>query len=133
MQYSVHAGVEQIIRDVNLIQEQGRSENNLKLQGVAQINAEALAIQKSLTSTMNMRTQLLSEIEKEHQDFVGQMNANAAYKFNVRKQINDIQYLIRLLNFEISQQEATKKKVTATVNAEKAIQIEKDKRESEMV
>jgi hypothetical protein len=71
MQYSVHAGVEQIIRDVNLIQEQGRSENNLKLQGVSQINAEALAIQKSLTSTMNMRTQLLSEIEKEHQDFVG--------------------------------------------------------------
>jgi UDP-N-acetyl-D-mannosaminuronic acid transferase (WecB/TagA/CpsF family) len=61
------------------------------------------------------------------------MNANAVYKFNVRKQINDIQYLIRLLNFEISQQEATKKKVTATVNAEKAIQIEKDKRESEMV
>lgn len=70
---------------------------------------------------MNTRTQLLSEIEKEHQDFVGQMNANAVYKLNVRKQINDIQYLIRLLNFEISQQEATKKKVTATVNAEKAI------------
>ena len=49
------------------------------------------------------------------------MNSNAAYKYNVRQQINDIQYLIRLLNFEISQQEATKKKVTATVNAEKAI------------
>lgn len=49
------------------------------------------------------------------------MNSNAAYKYNVRQQINDIQYLIRLLNFEISQQEATKKKVTATVNAEKTI------------
>lgn len=61
------------------------------------------------------------------------MNANAVYKYNVRQQINDIQYLIRLLNFEISQQEAVKKKVTATVNAEKAIQIEKDNREAEMV
>jgi hypothetical protein len=30
------------------------------------------------------------------------MTANNSYKFNVRHQINEISYLIRLLNFEIS-------------------------------
>jgi hypothetical protein len=65
-QYSVHAEVEQIIREVNRTQDQGRKQNNLKLEGVSQVNAESLIIQKKLNHDLNERTNLLSEIEKDH-------------------------------------------------------------------
>jgi hypothetical protein len=38
-----------------------------------------------------------------------------------------------LLNFEISQQESTKKKIAASVNAQSTLQSEKDKFETQLV
>jgi hypothetical protein len=43
---------------------------------VAQINAEAIAIQKGLTGHLNERTYLLSEVEKENHSFAGAMAEN---------------------------------------------------------
>lgn len=102
MSYSVHEEVERVIHEVDQRQEQGRKQNNVKLEGVEQINDEAKAISKTLAGHLNDRTNLLTEIEKEHAQYVGQVATNNEYKYNVRQQIHDIHYLIKLLNFEIS-------------------------------
>ena len=75
------------------------------------VNRDGLAIQKELTMNLVASTQTITEVEKANFEFDQSVTENNEYRYQLSGQINEIDHLMRMLNCEISQQDATKQKV----------------------
>ena len=64
---------------------------------------EAGGIQRHLISNLVSTSETVTKLEKENFSFVKDLEEKNAYKHNIKGQINEIQHLIRILNYEISQ------------------------------
>ena len=88
---------------VDAKQEEGRTNNNQQLEDISLVNQEGTAIEKQLKRNLVATTLTITDVEKANYEF-DQTNAeNSNYRHQITKQINDIEYLMRMLNNEISQ------------------------------
>ena len=125
--------IDAIIREVDTKQEQGRTHNNQQLEDIAFNQTEANQIKSNLITNLVTTTETITKVEKENFGFIRDLEEKNTYKHNIRSQINEIQHLMRLLNLEVSQQEATYQKVQYTVDKENDLQARKDQEEEKMV
>ena len=100
-------------------QEEGRTNNNQQLEDIALVNTTGTSIQKELTRNLVETTQTITEVEKANFEFDQKVSESNNYRHQITGQINEIDYLMRLLNFEINQQDATKQKVELVAEKEK--------------
>ena len=100
-------------------QEEGRTNNNQQLEDIALVNTTGTSIQKELTRNLVETTQTITEVEKANFEFDQTVSESNNYRHQITGQINEIDYLMRLLNFEINQQDATKQKVELVAEKEK--------------
>ena len=83
------------------------------------MNTTGTSIQKELTRNLVETTQTITEVEKANFEFDQTVSESNNYRHQITGQINEIDYLMRLLNFEINQQDATKQKVELVAEKEK--------------
>jgi hypothetical protein len=125
--------IDAIINQVETRQEQGRTNNNQQLEDIALVNNEGTIIQKNLVTNLVGTTETITAIEKENHSFAKKVEEQNSYKQNISRQIHEIEHLMRLLNYEVGTQEATKEKVQLTMQREKELQERKDRDETQLV
>jgi len=74
-------------------------------------------------------TQTITEVEKANYEFDVTMADQNAFRYQLFDQVSEIEHLMRLLNFELAQQKATKGKVEFVALKEQEMQQQKDARE----
>jgi len=97
------------------------------------VNRDGLAIQKELTMNLVATTQTITEVEKANYEFDQSVAENNDYRYQLSGQINEIDHLMRMLNCEIYQQDATRSKVEYVAEKEKEMQRRKDVDEQKLV
>ena len=67
------------------------------------VNRTGTAIQKELTQNLVATTQTISEVEKANYEFEKNNRESNDYRYQIQGQMDEIEHLMRMLNFEIKQ------------------------------
>lgn len=80
-----------------------RSEHNRQaLAEVEAIKAEGAELQGKHVGNVNKQMRLLAENNRENKDFVGKFGNMGAEQLDLRRQVSEIEYIVRMLNKQLS-------------------------------
>lgn len=126
-------GLEHALQAIDQQQADRKAHLDEELEQVEYLQTENLSIQKSLVKTLDAKRTVLSEMEKENVDFLHKFNAKANEKDTLRKQITEVEHLIRLLKHEIESTNVDNKRVQIISEKEDEIVTKKGAEEKRIV
>eukprot|EP00347_Sterkiella_histriomuscorum_P021445 403333951 len=127
------SGLDQALQSIDQSQIDRKAHLDEELEQVEYLETENLSIQKELVKVLDGKRTVLGDIEKENLDFIHKFQAKANEKDSLRKQIFEIEHLIRLLKSEIDNTSVDNKRITLIVEKEDELINKKANEEKRVV